>query len=83
MNDITPIEDLRPAPRTTPTAVLYAMFAVVFIGMALLIWPRAPERAKSGPPSRAMMASLSNLERPASNAASVPGQGAAFAGVAP
>jgi len=36
--DFKDISDLSPAPRQTPTSVLWAMAAVVCVGSAALIW---------------------------------------------
>jgi hypothetical protein len=38
MNDFKEISDLRPAPRQTPTSVLWAMAAAVLAGSAALVW---------------------------------------------
>jgi len=38
MNDFREISDLPPAPRQTPTSVLWVMAAVVLAGSAALVW---------------------------------------------
>jgi hypothetical protein len=47
MIDFPDIGDLRPAPRTTSTVVLWLMLLVVVGGAGVLIWPAA--RHEAGP----------------------------------
>lgn len=44
------VEDLRPAPRTTPALVLWLMFLLTLCGIGLLMWPVAgPEPRPNSP----------------------------------
>ena len=52
MSDFQEIEDLRPAPRTTPTFVLWLMTLVVLGGGAFLAW--TPPGAVVGPRASAV-----------------------------
>lgn len=44
MNDLTPVEDLRPAPRTAPPWLLSLMVAAAAAGAGLLVFSGRPEQ---------------------------------------
>ena len=48
MNEVKEISDLRPAPRTTPTSLLWTMLVVVIGGVGLLIWSPSGDKANAG-----------------------------------
>jgi len=79
MSDIQEIEDLRPAPRTTPAFVLWLMMLVVLGGAAFLAW--TPPGAVVGPRASAVWlkseaAKASPSRPPAIAAASAAGRSA-------
>ena len=57
MRDLQEIDELRPAPRTTPTVVLWLMLSVVLGGAAVLAW--TPPAALVGPMASANAAAAS------------------------
>lgn len=72
MNDLQEIGDLRPAPRTTPTLVLWMMMLVLFGGAALLAWTLP--WALVGPTAVAVRLRSESAPKPSS---STPSHGAA------
>jgi hypothetical protein len=44
MNDFREISDLPPAPRRTPTSVLWVMAAVVLAGSAAVVWSEPADK---------------------------------------
>jgi hypothetical protein len=50
------IEDLRPAPRTTPARVLWLMFLLSLCGVGLLMWPGASPQPRPHSPLVAVAA---------------------------
>jgi len=59
MSDFKELSDLSPAPRRTPTPVLWAMGAVVVAGSAALIWPVPADRQVTS--SRARHARITHM----------------------
>lgn len=52
--DFRAVEDLRPAPRTTPELVLWLMFLLALCGMGLLMWPGASPEPRLNSPLEAV-----------------------------